>query len=372
MKTIKVKIEEIDKGSKNLSIFNLRDEIANFLYRDTIASSARIDQLFFVLIFFAGCKNGNQSLLETILEVSLPKLENLNDSFHNLNRQLRTGEYTTLKSEVGLDQIFKFDLFFILAEAISRLDVIQREYAEFLSGHKEISEALSRIEAKYGGELAKSLARFSAYEIADERVDVNGRSQDMGKSVYRMVHMRNARNLNVNLQKYTTVQDITSRSPIVVVLLQHMDPQMIFDLWDKYHVAAYASGFWDGLVMEFNARVDLNQKFNLNDLIMAYAVWKMERDKPKREQKHSDFVHVKNDESNRNSLEAITLRATKSVLDAPQHLTELIRQYRVRLRRLESTSIELQDKEAIEKLKDQIAQLENLRVSAELEATDEE
>jgi len=366
MKTIEVKIEEIDKGERNLSLFNLRDEIANFLYRDTIVNSARIDQLFYILVFFAGCQVGNRSLLEAVLETSLPKLNGLNASFNSLNRQLKPGEYSKLKTAAGLDEIFKFDLFFILAEAINRLSKIQEKYSEFLSEHREIADVLSRIEATYGESLKDSLAVFSAYEIEDERVDVNGRTQDMGKSLYRMVHMRNARNLNINLQKYTTVRDITSRSPIVVTILQHIDPQMIFDLWDKYHVAAYASGFWDGLVTQFNARVDLTEKLSLNDLITAYVIWKMETDKPKRDQKHQDFIRAKNDNDNHKLLEAIASNTAKSVLNAAQHLTELIGQYRRRLRQLESVSIEIQDKEAIDKLKDEIAQLENLRVSAEL------
>lgn len=370
MQSIRVKIEEIDKGSKNLSVFNMQEEIAYFLYRDTVVSSARIDQLFFILIFFVAGKTGNQSLLESILESSLPKLEALNASFQSLNRQLKTGEYAALKEKIGLEGILKFDIFFILAEAVSRIELIQDKYADFLADHEEIVEVLNRVQKKYGENLKRSLAKFSAFEIEDERIDVNGHSQDLGKSLYRMVHMRNARNLNVNLQKYTTLQDVTSRSPIVVILLQHLDPQMIFDLWDKYHVAAYASGFWEGLEAQFNARVDFTQKFNLNDLIVAYAIWKMERDKPKREQKHEEFVRTKKDKENHKTLESLVLKAGESVLSAPQHLTELIRQYRTKLRILESASIELRDKDAISKLKEQIEKLENLRVTAELNPLD--
>lgn len=56
MKKIEVQIKEKDKGNKDLSLLNLRDEIVNFLYKDTIASSTKADLQFYVLLFFISIK----------------------------------------------------------------------------------------------------------------------------------------------------------------------------------------------------------------------------------------------------------------------------------------------------------------------------
>jgi len=41
MKKIEITIKEKDKGTTDLSLLNLREEIINFLYKDTVANSTK-------------------------------------------------------------------------------------------------------------------------------------------------------------------------------------------------------------------------------------------------------------------------------------------------------------------------------------------
>ncbi|HEX5774853.1 MAG TPA: hypothetical protein VFY28_02740, partial [Candidatus Paceibacterota bacterium] len=292
--------------------------------------------------------------------------EKINASFKGLKRRLHAGEYGQLKVDSGLERVFKYDLFFVLVEAIQNLDELRERYKELLKKYPEIMQTLDRVDIEYAEKLKRLLKVFSASEIEDERTDDQGNTLDLSKSVYSPVHMRTAKYLNINLQRYTEVQDITSRSPIIVSLLQHIDPQMIIDLWNQYHVAEYASGFVDGLRAEISTHVDLNAKLDPTDLVTGYFLWKMQKDKPKREEQRQEFIRIKQSETNKDFLEGLAMGAARGVLNAPQHLTELIRHYRSKLRVMQQASVELQDKEAIESLKEQIAQLENLRVTAEM------
>jgi hypothetical protein len=46
MKQIPITIKEKDKGDKKLTLLNLREEIVNYLYKETVASSTKSDQHF--------------------------------------------------------------------------------------------------------------------------------------------------------------------------------------------------------------------------------------------------------------------------------------------------------------------------------------
>ena len=52
MKKIEVTVREIDKGTSDLTLLNVREELVNVLYKETVAYSTKADQQFYVLLFF--------------------------------------------------------------------------------------------------------------------------------------------------------------------------------------------------------------------------------------------------------------------------------------------------------------------------------
>ena len=365
MKKIEVKIKEKDKGIKELSLLNLRDEVVNFLYKDTVANSTKADLQFFVLLYFIAIKIGNVSFLEKILEDGLPKFNKLNASFAKKRGYLRSREYRTMVEEHGLSDLFENDIFFVLVEAILNVREIEERFRPFLKKHQEVGRVISIIETKYASQLTTSLNNFRLSKIGDDRYDENGNYHDLSKSVYRTVRMRNSRNLDLNLQKYTSIKEITSKSPIDLTFLQHLDPQIIFDLWDKYHVAGYMKSAWrtaNDTPIIANAVGGV-----FGGLVVLYAQWKLidgKRNKTDKDKAKQEFDKSKRD--NGQVLDDLTLRLVDSVLKANERLEKEIELTKTQARELSSEGVVVQNREAIKKLEERIAQLENLSVSAKV------
>lgn len=369
MKSIRVSIEQIDKKGKKLSVANLKDQIANVLYRDTVVSSARIDQIFYILMYFAvGRTKDGRSLAEIVFDEAIPKLESLNKQFTALGRRLYTGEYSALKENADLGNILKYDLFFVLYEGIEHLPEIREKYADFIESQPGLKEVIGILEVKYRDRLRRAMNTFISSEIEDEREDENGNILDHSKSVYRTVQMRNARNLNLNLQQYTDVRKIRSESPILVELLQYIDPQMVIDLWEKYHVAEYASYFVQDLASRISLpdRINFSEDIGLAELLAIHFARENQGNKEKRKGLTLELAKAKKAPAAKEALENMAFGTTKSVLNVAHHLTEVISAYRKKLIRLEHQPLEFQDKDQIERLREQIEQLENLRVQAEI------
>lgn len=364
MKSIKVKIKEKDKGSKDLSLLNLREEVVNFLYKDTVANSTKADLQFFVLLYFVAIKIDNKTFLEKILDEGIPKFNNLNKAFANKKGYLRAREYKKMVEEHGLSELFENDTFFVLVETILNIDEIENRYASFLKKHPEVERVIKTIETKYAKQLSVIFDNFQASRIQDDRYDDNGNYHDLSKSVYRTVRMRNSRNLDLNLQKYTSVREITSRSPVDLTFLQHVDPQIIFDLWDKYHVAEYARTIAGEAFGQIRNRVDLN--VNLGDLVNAWLIYKLIPGKSRAEKNKAKKEFETSKRQNGQVLDDLALQLVDSVLKANERLEEEVEDSRTKIRELSSKGIAMQDKEAIKKLTVRVAQLENLSVEAKL------
>lgn len=365
MKKIEVKIKEKDKGVKDLSLLNLRDEMVNFLYKDTVANSTKADLQFFVLLYFISIKIGDVSFLEKILEDGIPKFNKLNASFAKKRGYLRTREYRKMVEEHGLYELFESDIFFVIIEAILNVKEIEERFRPFLKKHLEVQHVMDVIASKYASTLSSSLTEFKASRIGDDRYDENGNYHDLSKSVYRTVRMRNSRNLDLNLQKYTSIKEITSKSPIDLTFLQHLDPQIIFDLWDMYHVAGYMKSAWQ---TANDTPIIANAVGGVfGGLVVLYAQWRLIDGKKNRKEKDKAKQELdKSKKENGQVLDDLTLRLVDSVLKANERLEKEVEITRTQIRELSNVGVAMQDKETIKKLEGRVTQLENLSITAKL------
>jgi len=365
MKVIEVNIIEKDKGEKSLSLFNLRDEIVNFLYRDTIALSTKSDLQFYLILFFLSLNTKNGSLAEVVLEEAIPKFVKLNKALSAKTSYLEAGEYGKKVEEFGLTKIFKNDIFFLLVEAILNKDEIRNKYKDFFDQNNEINKSFEVVCSKYYSDLSNYLNVFSSSRIQDEREDEFGNTHDLSKSVYRMVRMRNARTLNVNLQKYTEVKAITSQSPIDLTFLQYIDIQLIFDIWDRLQVVEYSKSLWEGA----NKSPIISGAVGgvVSGLVLKYFDWKkVDGRSNKNEKDKNDLVFQEAKKKNEQSLEPLTVRLLESVLDANKRLSNEIDDLKSKYRDHTSRQIAEQNKEEIKKLERRIKELENLTISTKV------
>lgn len=365
MKRIEVKIQEKDKGVRDLSLFNLRDEVVNFLYKDTIASSTKADLQFFAMLYFVAIKVGNKILLEEIFDEGIPKFNKLNEAFAKKKGYLRAREYRKMVEEHGLSELFENDIFFVLVESILNIEEIEERYRSFLRKNPDIKSVLKRIRTAYASQLTAGLTKFKSSRIEDDRYDEKGNHHDLSKSVYRTVRMRNSRNLDLNLQKYTSVREIKSKSPVDLTFIQQVDPQIIFDLWDKYQVAVYmVKSIWR---FANDTPIIANAVGGtLGGLVVAYAEWKHIDGKRNRKEKANakqKFERAKR--KNGKVLEDLTLRLVDSVLKANKRLEKEIKEARARIWELSERGA-VRDKELIKKLEKRVQKLENLIVNAKL------
>ena len=173
-------------------------------------------------------------------------------------------------------------------------------------------------------------------------------------------------NLDLNLQKYTSIQEITSKSPIDLTFLQHIDPQIIFDLWDKYHLAEYVHSVASDALTFTRNHFSLN--IDLGDLINGWVLYKLTSGNNRKEKLKNQqiFEQAKIKTENHSSLEDLTTILVKSVLNANKRLEEEVERMRQEINELKSQNIELQDKPKIKKLEERLKQLENLSVSTEV------
>lgn len=366
MKKIQVTVKEKDKGGKDLSLLNIRDELVNVLYKETVANSTKADLQFYVLLYFVSLKSGESTLLEKILDEAIPKFKALNNAFSEKKGMLGAGEYAEMVSYHGLSDIFKFDVFFVLIEAISNLNVITDRYADFLSKNLQANTTLSRVKEKYSNELSTSMESFRSSKIEDDRYDDFGNYHDLSKSVYRTIRMRNSRNLDLNLQRYTSVKEITSKSPIDFTFFQHIDPQILFDLWTKYHLAEYtklvAKEAFDFGKDHFEFNVNLGDVFN------AWLIYKLvpSSERNEKAKAKANLEEKKTKQDNEAALIDLTQTLVDSILKSNERLQQEVDDNKKELRQLRSEHMTVQSEERIAKLEKRIEELENLSVEAEV------
>lgn len=364
MKQIEVTVRELDKGKNDLTLLNVRDELVNVLYKETVANSTKADQQFYVLLFFVLYNNKNKvTFLETLLDEALPKFNLLNKAFQEKKGRLQTGQYAEMIKEYELSDIFQYDVFFILTEAILNLPEIRKRYANYISKNESLNAIFDRIETKYTQQVASAFNLFESSEIEDERYDDQGNFHDLSKSVYRTIRMRNARNLDLHLQKYTSIKSVTSRSPIDFTFLQHVDIQILFDLWTKYHLPEYTQLVAKETFDTIKNHVDFN--INLGDVFNAWLIYHLlpAREKKNKKEALSVFKELKKQEKNQTALTELTQTLVHSVMNANERLIAQVEEYKKELQEVRSGHIASQDKVKIEKLEERISKLENITVT---------
>lgn len=357
MQSIVVHIKEKDKGSKNLTLLNLRDEVVNFLYRDTVANSTRADLQFFVLIYFASIKVKNKSFIEAIMDEALPKFDELNQAFLRKQNYLRANEYRQMVNEYGLGDIFYKDLFFVLCESILSIATIESKFSDVYERDSNLKAVIDTLKSRYLPRIEASFEAFKSSKIQDDRYDENGNYHDLSKSVYRTVRMRSSKNLELNLQKYTSVKKITSQSPVDLTFIQYIDPQIIFDLWDKYHVTEYMKPVWNFVNSPIGSSI-------IGGLVVKYWGWKSIDGNENRKEKRAAKEKFETEKlQHQDELNALNTKLVESVLNANTRLVEEIAELKKELARATSKELGAQDKDLIKKLEERIARLEGLEIT---------
>jgi hypothetical protein len=362
VKYIEVSIREKDKRKKNLTLVNMRDELVNFMYRDTVASSSHIDQQFYILLYFASLKVNEKSLIEALLEAALPRFQKLSEDLSQRKTYLKKHEYNESVQKHNLEAFFTYDIFFVICEAIIDIDNIEKQYKDLYTTNEHMTTIMASLKQNYRPDIINYYSLFNASRIKDERTDDYGFVHDLSKSVYRTIKMRNAKNFELNLQKYTRIKKVTSNSPIVLDIIQIVDPQIIFDLWDKYHVFDYMAGvlkFIDGS----NVLSGAVGAIIAQPVIEKYNLWKGARqgqDKKYKETTREAFKVAKSQHADQ--LDGINLKLVQSVMDVNEHLMEEVGFLKKTLEREQQKTVTKDDDE-IKRLKRRIDQLENIEAT---------
>jgi hypothetical protein len=364
VKSIAVHIKEIDKGDKQLTLQNLRDEVVGFLYRDTIARSTRGDMQFYILLFFIAVPNQNRTSLEVILDEGLPKFDRLTQAFNSKRGYLRANEYHELVIEYELTGLFYKDLFFVICDGVLNLPDIEHKFADLISEDAALRNVITRLKRDYIPRIESSFEVFRESRIQDDRYDEYGNYHDLSKSVYRTVRMRSAKNLELNLQKYTAIKKIESNSPIDITFLQNIDPQILIELWDKYHVTNYMVN----LVKEGwqFANEDLPATA-IGEFIAAYLIFKRlnGRENPK-EKRAAKNELIREQRRHNKYIERLNVRLVDSVLESNARLKADIDALK-RERKAETQKNKvIRDEASLKNLTGRIERLENLQIETKL------
>ena len=184
--------------------------------------------------------------------------------------------------------------------------------------------------------------------------------------------MRNSRNLDLNLQRYTSVKEVTSKSPIDFTFFQHIYPQILFDLWTKYHLAEYTKlvakeAFEFGKDhFEFNV--------NLGDVFNAWLIYKLvpSNERKEKAKAKANLDEKKSKKDNEAALIDLTQTLVDSILKSNERLEQEVQDNKKELKKLRSEHLTVQSEEKIEKLEKRIEELENLSVDAEIVDEEEE
>jgi hypothetical protein len=362
VKYIEVTIREKDKKKKRLTLFNLRDELVNFLYKDTIANSSKTDQRFYVLLYFATLKIGEKTLIEVLFDIALPRFKTLSDNLSNRQGYLAKHEYKASVEEYGLSEFFTYDIFFILCEAVIDIEDIEKKYGQLYRDDTHMQAVIKTLKTDYRPQIIESYSLFNTSRIKDDRTDDDGLVRDLSKGVYRTIKMRNAKNFEVNLQRYTRVKKVTSESPILLEIIQFVDPQIIFDLWNKYHVFDYVADVWrffnDSPVLSAATGTIIGES-----VMQKYNAWRGARRGSNKKYKQTSkeaFKVAKSQDSDQ--LDAINLMLVQSVIDANKHLLEEVGFLKKQLEREQARGAAMNEDE-VKLLKTRIEKLENIEVT---------
>ncbi len=361
MTEYKIQIYEKKKYIRKLTFLNLKEEVTNFMYKRTVAASSRGDLLFFVLIFFLSIKseNSSNSLLKDLLEQNIGRLKLLNEMFATKKNQLKKYEYREVVESLGLQNLVKYDVIFLLIEAIENADLLEVKYRDYFLMNPELLNQLNYIVDSHGKDLSEFYTVFKGFDIEDDRYNsITGHYLDLSKSVYRPIKMRTRRKLDISLQQFTEITRIKSESPILVEFIQSIDPQIIFELWDKYHLASYIQSVW----------VEANNSPIISNFIgggaagsiVAWIQWKNTKDPNEKDliKKELDKQKVLFLERENELLRALN----HSIKTTPEKLANEVKKLREEILILREKEKTKEEKRIYSSLKLELRNLENLSV----------
>lgn len=370
MKTIAVHIRESDKGDRDLTLQNLREEIVGFMYRQTVSRSTKADMQFYVLLFYASIPAKDKTALEAILDEGIPKFRKFTDAMASRRGNLRRNEYAELKEQYGLEPLFYKDLFFVITGAVLNINQIESRFADIIQRDKNLSEVIDRLKQTYSPQLQPLFEQFMGSKIEDTRVDDNGNVHDLSKSVYRPVYMRSSRNLEMNLQRYTSVKKIESNSPIEFMFLQHVDPNTLIHLWDKYDVARYMVT----IVKSTGAAANSNLGAGiLSGLIVAYIQQRRINGAEDRKAKNTATTELDIEKArHQKEMDELNAKLVQSILDSNQALRQEVRRLKDEQLAEARKSKAVRDEELLKSLTQRISRLEKLVITTEVQDDEDE
>ncbi|PIR51445.1 hypothetical protein COU78_01755 [Candidatus Peregrinibacteria bacterium CG10_big_fil_rev_8_21_14_0_10_49_24] len=345
------------------------------MYNDTIAQSSRQDLGFFVLVAFLSIQNDKESMMKKLLVENLPKLEKLSEKIGSLDRYLRKNEYAEFKEELKLENVLARDVFFLLLRTISNFDVLEIKFKNFLNNSPKIYTEIKNIRKEFGSRIDRFQFTFAQSRIRDDRVDdETGNTLYLSKSVDRTIGMRLVRRLDISLQNYTDIIEIKKNSPIDFSFLQYVDPQLLIDIWNAFHLDRYfidLVGTPDAAVRFLQNHFSLD--VNLGDgVAILFYNWLYQRllaptnKKKERKEAKEEYEEQKPDLIKSERVTDLMAVLVQSILKTKENVDNEIKRLKEKL--VEYQMIEKpnkKEKQVIKSLEGEIHKLENLIVNVE-------
>jgi len=370
MKKLKVTIREKEKKINSFNLYNFRDEVVNFMYKKTVAESSRNNLVFYLLLFFLSVKTGKKTLLEDLLENNIGKIEALNQKLSQFEK-LERGQYADLVKDSGLSEVFQYDVFFILIIGFKNYKEIKNEFHLFFEKNEITSKEYARLHEIYGERLFRFFDRFEKNLIEDDRIGYTGEYLDLSKSVYRTIKMRSSRRIDLTLHKYAEVKKISSQSPIIVEIIQSIDPEIVSNIWEAYSLDNYVQDVW-----KLTSEKIIRNQFALGIVVgvagngvydaLKWLVWKVISGSTNRKEKNNAREEFKESlEKNRSQSNQDTIQEAlaKSVMSSNEYLQNEVKELKEKLKLVRKESdILIDQSKKIKELEDKIEKLENVEV----------
>lgn len=238
MSKFKVHIKQLEKNS-DLSMLNF-DNRVNDMYNDIILYPTKKDLSFFILLFFIWIKSGNSTYLDLYLKENLPKLEHFIRELKKVWRLLKKDEYTDFKDKLWLTDLFKNDTFFIIINWVKNIDYFLIKYKDFFDKNKEILKIITNINDIYSVKVSTLYSKLWDIFIEDDRLDdYTWETLDLSKSITRPIEMRLSSKVEKSFKWLTSLERITSQSPIDLHFIQEISPEIIYNIWDQFKVLSH-------------------------------------------------------------------------------------------------------------------------------------
>lgn len=236
-----INIKEKQKFIRKLTFKKLNEEVYDVMYKKTILENSRRRLSFYLLLFFLVLREqkSKKSLVYYLFENNLNKIEQLNDSFKEIWRNLEWWEYTKYKNKHWLEDLFKYDVLFYLLKIFWESEKILIEYSDFFKKNQDLLDEFNSVKEVFWNKIVNLNYEFYWTKIDDIRIDENGDRRDLSKSIFHTIHMRMSKRMDLALSYRVDIKKIVSQSPLEIELIQSIDPNIILEVWDKFNVYDY-------------------------------------------------------------------------------------------------------------------------------------